>query len=139
MKRNRFKIIFWSQVVILLGLSLATILPLGFGYTYGGVSPPEMVSWYYYGSFFILCVWQILYLWPLKTFSIDNYPAYISGLAILAVVLSFWVRRGEGRTLDLSEIESGNMIGPVLFSIVLPLIQAFTHVIGTSFRDNRNV
>ncbi len=131
MKRTYYKNTFWGELIGLLAIVFVFILPLGLGLRPLGLTAATSVDIYYVCSMLVLVSAQIGYIWPIKTLRIIDYRYYVGGMCVFALAVLFWFRRTQGRTIDFSNLESGNVWRPVVFALVLPFIHLFVHVAGT--------
>ena len=135
MAPKKYRYAFWGELAALAAAALILILPLKGGGHPLGLSAERSVDGYYALSAFAIVAAQLAYMWPLRSFRVVNLKWFAGGTLVMLVSIWFWWSRSEGRTLDFSNLQSGEIFGTLIFALAFPFFHAFTMFAGTRSLD----
>ena len=136
MDRMKFRRAFRVEVALLIAVALLFILPMKVGSQWAGGA--DRMIWLYYAlSLLVIAGAQLAYMWPLRTFLVEERVKFGIGMVVFMAVLAVWLSRFEGRTIDFSNLSSGALLGPLLMAVALPAIHGFVTFLWTSHRMHR--
>lgn len=130
--KKSFRVVFWTEIVTLELIALLTIAPLRAYPSPLGIDATQMVHIYYGLSLAIIIISQVLYMWPINKLRITNKTVYAVGMFLLVSLIYLWLTRASARVLDFSGLEKGEVLGPAVLAISLPVIQAFVAFSSTT-------
>ncbi len=117
---------------------MAAILPLKWQVSYLG-GDDYHVQAYYYASIAVIIMAQIAYTVPLRNWVVIDRAKFIGGLLVLAIIVLVWARPRPSRILDFTELQDGEMAGPVIFAIAFPVAHAFLNFAYTSHAKETDI
>jgi hypothetical protein len=125
MDRVKFRRVFRLEVALLVTAALLFILPMKFGVHWTGGGAEPMIWLYYASSLFVIACSQLAYMGPLRRFVVEDWTKFTAGAILFVALVAVWFSRFRGLTIDFSDLGSGALLGPLLFAMVLPVIQGF--------------
>lgn len=132
MTKKQFRTAFWSEILLLELVTLLFVLPLKLNLAWLSASNSQMAIAYYAASSIVILTFQIVYMYPLNEFRVNNKLMYAAGMLVVIGSVYFWLSGASNRMLDFQHIEQGAVLGPSVFGVFIPVIQAFTSFSFTS-------
>jgi hypothetical protein len=136
MASRKLRYIFWGELAALAAASILFVLPLKFGGHPLGLSAQRSVDIYYALSLVAIGAAQIGYMWPFRAFRVVNLKWFAGCTLLLLVCVWFWWSRAQGRRLDFSELENGEIFGTLVFALALPFMHGLAAIIGSAALDS---
>jgi hypothetical protein len=99
-----------------------------------GLNSQDMVFGYYLSSLAIIIVAQIVYLHPFNRINVISWQFLIGGIAILLILITFWISQVDGVILNFSRLAEGELLGPIVMAVGLTTIHGFINLASISHK-----